>query len=124
MKPASVRASGIRVGPTSRTIDRVMTCTAPVCFRASATIEPSTITTPICPRVLPKPRWNAWMKLFCWTPGTMPNRMIGSSSAKKTCQRSFAMRNRRSTMTAVKAASAMRGLAMTAVEGSISGYRP
>ena len=44
-KPLSVSARGIRASPTQRIIETVIRSMPPVCFRASASTEPSTITT-------------------------------------------------------------------------------
>ena len=119
MKPASVSASGMRFAPTNRTMDRVITWMAPVCFRASAIIDPSTMTTPILPSVLPKPFSKALMKLFRCTPGITPNRMIGSSKAEKTCHFHFAISRSSRAMTRKKPISARVGFVVTAVGESI-----
>ena len=117
--PVNVSARGMRVEPTAQTIVRVIVCIAPVCLKASAMIDPSTITTPMDPSVEPKPNSNAAMKLFCCTPGITPKKRSGTSRARKTCQRHLAMRNNRSIMTPKKATSANNGLLTTAVEGSM-----
>ena len=119
-KPVSVNASGILDEPTTLTIVRVMVWIAPVCRSASAMMDPSTMTTPIEPSVLPKPFSNASMKLFVCTPGIRPNSNSGISNARKTCQRHFAMRNNNRMITPRKAISASSGLVTTAVVGSIT----
>ena len=118
--PVRVSARGMRLEPTAHTMLRVMVWIAPVCRSASAMIEPSTMTTPMEPRVEPKPRSKASMKLFRATPGMMPKRSKGTSKARKTCQRHLAMRNNSSAMTPRKPSNATSGLSTTVVAGSMS----
>ena len=64
MKPVKVSARGILDEPIRLIILFVIVSIAPVCLRASAIIEPSTITTPIDPKVEPKPFSNAFIKFM------------------------------------------------------------
>ena len=83
-------------------------------------IEPSTITTPIEPKVFPKPFSNASIKLFCWIPGKMPKSRIGMRSAKKTCHFHLAIRNSSRKTIAVKPSSEAAASVLTAVAESVS----
>jgi len=82
-------------------------------------IEPSTITTPIEPKVFPKPFSNASIKLFCWIPGKMPKSRIGMRSAKKTCHFHLAIRNSSRKIIAAKPSNDMAALVLTAVAESM-----
>ena len=83
-------------------------------------IDPRTITTPIDPRVFPKPASNASMKLFCYTPGIIPNKIIGINRAGNTCHFNFAMRNKSRKITTANPNREIAALVLTAVEGSIN----
>ena len=75
--PLSVSASGIRASPTQRIIETVMRSMPPVCFRASASTEPSTITTAMLRIVLPNPCSKASMNACRSRPGTSASRDDG-----------------------------------------------
>ena len=84
-KPLNVSASGMRASPTQRIIEAVIRSMPPVCFSASASTEPRTITTAMLWIVRPKPCSKASMNACRSMPGISANSTIGASRARKTC---------------------------------------
>ena len=98
-KPLRVNASGMRDWPTQRIIDAVIRSMPPVCFSASASTEPRTITTAMLWIVRPKPCSKASMNVCRSMPGISAKSTMGTSSDRKTCHlKRVISRKRRATM--------------------------
>ena len=76
----------MRFSPTHRIIDSVIRSMPPVCLRASARIDPSTMTTAMPWMVRPKPCSKASMNVWVSMPGISANSAMGTSRAMNTCQ--------------------------------------